>query len=100
MAWLVLSGRAGEYELPDLEPLVQLFQSIRVSQMGPVEVESTRRLIALAICALLGNAVIGAHVGEKLRLAPSDSAQRDFKQWLAEFLVAQTLAPPGDDDKS
>lgn len=89
MAWLVLSGRVDESDRPDLEPLVQIAHRWREADMGPGDIEHTRRLILLAAMALIGDAIAGEGLVESLGLGEGDDGRRQFRAWLAKLLLGQ-----------
>lgn len=89
MAWLVLSGRADEADRPDLEPLVAIAHTWRTADVGPADINDTRRLILLSALALLGDSIAGEGLVEGLRLGHGDSGRREFRAWLARFLLGQ-----------
>lgn len=89
LAWLVISGRAGEVEAPDMEPLVRVAHEWRTAAVGPANVEDTRRLVLLSAMALVGDAVSGEGLVEGLGLGKGDEGRRAFRAWLAEFLLQQ-----------
>ena len=90
IAWLVLSDRIGDFDPPDLEPLVQLVHAWRTSAVGDFPMENTRQLIMLATHALMGNAISGKSIADSLNLGGKNQPQ--FTRWFAEFLLDQ-LAP-------
>lgn len=89
LAWLVISGRAGEYEQPDMEPLVRVAHDWRTAAVGPADIEDTRRLVLLSAMALVGDAVSGRGLVESLKLGAGEQGRREFRAWLAEFLLRQ-----------
>lgn len=89
LAWLVISGRAGEVEAPDMEPLVRVAHEWRTAAVGPANVADTRRLVLLSAMALVGDAVSGEGLVEGLGLGKGDEGRRAFRTWLAEFLLQQ-----------
>lgn len=89
LAWLVLSGRAGEVESPDMEPLVQVSHEWRTAAVGPASIEDTRRLVLLSAMALVGDAVSGEGLVEGLGLGSGEDGRRAFRAWLAKFLLSQ-----------
>jgi len=89
LAWLVISGRAGEVEAPDMEPLVRVAHEWRTAAVGPANVEDTRRLVLLSAMALVGDAVSGEGLVEGLGLGKGDEGRRAFRAWLAELLLQQ-----------
>lgn len=93
LAWLVISGRAGEYERPDMKPLVRVAHEWRTAAVGPANIEDTRRLVLLSAMALVGDAVSGAGLVESFQLGEGDQGRRAFRVWLAEFLLKQAPQP-------
>lgn len=94
LAWLVISGRAGEYEQPDMEPLVHVAHQWRTAAVGPAEVEDTRRLVLLSAMALVGDAVSGQGLVESFQLGRGEEGRRAFRAWLAELLLRQPASNP------
>jgi len=93
LAWLVISGRAGEVESPDMEPLVRVSHEWRTAAVGPANIEDTRRLVLLSAMALVGDAVSGEGLVEGLKLGKGNEGRRAFRAWLAELLLRQPLSP-------
>jgi len=93
LAWLILSGRVEGVEAPDLGPLVRIAHAWRTSALGPADVDDTRRLILLASLALLGDAIVGEGLVEALELGSGDSGRREFRAWLARFILNQIESP-------
>lgn len=93
LAWLVISGRAGEFDRPDMEPLVRVAHQWRTAAVGPADIEDTRQLVLLSAMALVGDAVSGAGLVEGLRLGEGEEGRRAFRAWLAEFLLRQPPQP-------
>ena len=93
LAWLVISGRAGEVESPDMEPLVRVSHEWRTAAVGPASIEDTRRLVLLSAMALVGDAVSGEGLVESLSLGKGEKGRSAFRAWLAEFLLRQPPQP-------
>lgn len=93
LAWLVISGRAGEFERPNMEPLVAVAHEWRTAALGPASVDDTRRLVLLSAMALVGDAVTGEGLVEGLGLGKGEKGRRAFRAWLAEFLLKQPSRP-------
>ena len=93
LAWLLISGRAGEFERPDMEPLVQVAHEWRTAALGPGKIEDTRKLVLLSAMALVGDAVTGEGLVESLGLGQGEKGRRAFRAWLAKFLLEQASRP-------
>lgn len=89
MAWLVLSRRVDDEERLDMEPLVQLTHAWRTSTLGPGDIDETRRLIVLSALAMLGDSIAGEGLVESMGLGTGEQGRRDFRAWLAGFLIEQ-----------
>ena len=94
LAWLVLSGRADDFDQPDMEPLVRVAHEWRTAAIGPGDIEDTRRMVLLTTMALVGDAVSGVGLVEAFRLGGGEQGRRAFRAWLAEFLIRQMPGPP------